>query len=971
MAMVLDTLITRFAFDIDKSGLRGLDTSIKKSKDRIRAAGTETTKTTRKLGGLGKQGGIAFGGITKGALASAVPVLGLATAIGTATQALGRLAKAAVSEFLKVEQGFARLQTLVGIDKADLGDNLSRLGDISIQTGADIGKVQFAFEKATSAGLDLERAYQLTEIAAKAQAMGLGDASGIVQAASSHYLALGTNVEDTAKIIHKTAQLGTADADTVAAALAQLGSYTQTYDVSAEELGGIIAAASSQGKSGQEVGTQIQAIFASLAKPQTKKALADFGLDLEELRIQIADNFPKALADLKEAVGPRGIETIFRSVEAQNAINSMFNIDADTGEVAAVAFTEKIKTALADNEFGDAWEIQAATVGHSIDEMKASWQTFVRELGTAIAPLVKLGAQIGTFYTRYWTLLLKIFEGTTKAVITLHRHLNPIVFAIRTIWHSNFKPLWDWLKGFFAGFTSKWDEVTAAANRFVTAVSTIFSAFGDAVDATFGFGQVYQDNFDQGKAAGESFATTIIRLMDTVSRSILSVSFRLLNLVGLAPDIAKVVENETRIKELKEKQKRFEGRVSSSGIASPHHRGYHLVQDQIDTLKEENRSLRNIYTGEKYIKQLVDERAPKFSTTANTGVSIPTTTAGRVSTRIPASVLGASLPEAESRRSPALYIPKEIKLDIGEMPDMVTDSIERTAGEMLSTAESGYSAIITDFKSQYFTETGKLFSNLSDATQEALLNSWNEIIAETFSGIDSASVHGMIGTIAQDKYVSGGKSLNAAGTGLSAFNQFQEGLGNAFSTAGGRSFMMNLSSAVGDATASAVTEIQGALTGSGAGAGGGGIAGFLATSGMAVHNAVKGAANPYMTAGTILLDGITRLFSASKRRRERERREKELAKQRGFNSSLWQYTGYNVGGWGAALQNLASTSRFGAAMSGAPIRSRQGLAPSVKFGDIVVNAKGLSESQASNLVKYRLREEIEYAIQDIDNQAWF
>lgn len=239
-----------------------------------------------------------------------------ATGVGIA---FGGAAAAATTLATNYETQFAKIQGLVGVAEDDIKRLQTATLGLAETTGRGPRELADALFLATSAGFGAAEALQVTEIAGKAAAAGLGIASEVTDALTASITAYGQEALSAAAagdILARTVEQGRLDASALATQIGPLAGLAASVGVEFHELGASFAALS-RVTSAQGAATQIRGILTALIRPtvQAQKALEAAGSSAEQFRDAVAEGgLLPALEQLIQLGIP--LETVFANTEA-------------------------------------------------------------------------------------------------------------------------------------------------------------------------------------------------------------------------------------------------------------------------------------------------------------------------------------------------------------------------------------------------------------------------------------------------------------------------------------------------------------------------------------------------------------------------------------------------------------------------------------------------------------------------------
>ena len=216
---------------------------------------------------------------------SLLGVAGGMSAIGAAaTAALGLSAVA----FSSIDTDWDQFSAKTGIAVDDLKRKYGEAAEgLAVMTGRPFGEVIDGFQKAVSAGLDGAEAIDAVTQASKVSAVGLGNLSESVSAATTMWSALGTEVKRSQDLIAFASQKGEGEAADYANAVKKIVGQVFALELSEEDMIAGLVEVSKIAPNVRQGATQFEGFLRTLAKPaaQAQKALKDsLGITFDDLR---------------------------------------------------------------------------------------------------------------------------------------------------------------------------------------------------------------------------------------------------------------------------------------------------------------------------------------------------------------------------------------------------------------------------------------------------------------------------------------------------------------------------------------------------------------------------------------------------------------------------------------------------------------------------------------------------------------
>ena len=301
--------------------------------------------------------------------------------------AIGGVAIKGAAEF---EASMTKIESLVGLS-ADavqgFEQDVRRLAGTTAQAPKDLADAMFFI---TSAGLRGAAATETLEAAAKAAAVGLGDAATVADLATSALNAYGEeNISATkaTDVMVAAVREGKLEASELAGSMGRVLPIASAMGVGFDEVGASFAALSRTGTNAAEAATQVRGILSSLLRPtkQAEDALAGMGLSAEGLRSQIREE--GLLATLKTlaeefAGNEAAAASVFGNIRALSGVMDLMG--------ANVATTEQIFANMTDTTgaLDKAFETTTQTAAFKLSQAMANVKQALIDLGNVLIPIV-------------------------------------------------------------------------------------------------------------------------------------------------------------------------------------------------------------------------------------------------------------------------------------------------------------------------------------------------------------------------------------------------------------------------------------------------------------------------------------------------------------------------------------------------------------------------------------------------------
>ncbi len=252
---------------------------VKDAGDAAKAAGDKAEKA----GASFQQIGAALSTVGRGMTAAiTVPIVGAAAA--------------AIKFASDFEADMVKVHTLSGVTETDMQAMRTQILALGPAVGLGPDELAKALLAVTSTGLTGAKAMDVLTIAAKASAVGMGDAATIARTITSIIKAYGEESMSAAKaseIMFKIVKDGNAEAGELAGSLGRVVGIASTLGIAFEDVGTFIATFTRLGVNTAEAVTALRAFISNLElKKPSKDAIAvldSVGLTFDKLRANIKD----------------------------------------------------------------------------------------------------------------------------------------------------------------------------------------------------------------------------------------------------------------------------------------------------------------------------------------------------------------------------------------------------------------------------------------------------------------------------------------------------------------------------------------------------------------------------------------------------------------------------------------------------------------------------------------------------------
>jgi TP901 family phage tail tape measure protein len=445
---------------------------------------------------------------------------------------LGGATKAA-AEF---EEELVKTVTLVGIT----GDEMARLGQeiltVAPQLGAKPVELAAAAYFVLSNGIvDTAKAMEITTLAAKAQAIGLGEADAVAKILTAAVVAYGEeNITATqaADQLVAAVQKGSVEADEFAEPLGRMLGLAANLGVSFAEATGFITIFTSSGISASQAVTGLNRVMASFLKPtnKAKDALETIGLTADTaLQLLGEQGLARTLSILRakfeEANVP--VSDYIGRVTGLNA--ALFN----TGAAGDRYINTVDEITQANGTLERSFQVVTETTSFQFDQLKASLSVLAITIGSIFLPainsiikrLIPLIQAIGEFVKMHPRILLVVAAFGLMALV-----IGPLVSVIG-LFISSIGIIVSALGGLLtviASVLSGWGLFIAAIVAVAAAIGGLFlaslSKMENGIDLTFSnisekvgaWGRNIILSLARGMAAGALAVIKVLRQLGNV-----------------------------------------------------------------------------------------------------------------------------------------------------------------------------------------------------------------------------------------------------------------------------------------------------------------------------------------------------------------------------------------------------------------------------------------------------------------------
>jgi len=337
--------------------------------------------------------------------------VGTALSVGLSLP-LAAAAGAAIKFSSDFELTMQKTVTLAGLSQSEMETLKEKILALGPTVGVGPQALADALTVAASSGLNAKNAMEAVEIAAKAQAAGMGDAKDITRALAAVINSYGSDNISAARagdILTAAVKAGAAEADEFAGVLNKVVPVAASMGVSFEEVAASIATYTRLGTPAAEAATGLRAAMLSIAAPseQAKNIMAelsaqtgDSSMSFEALRASIKDRgLTETLIDLagKFKGNEEQLFKLLGSTEAFNAVLGTAGVQA--GNYRDVLAQIKDSTGVLDAAFAGIKGTSAQTWGEFQAQLSSVSIAVGEKLAPAFSSLLKATQPVLEFVT--------------------------------------------------------------------------------------------------------------------------------------------------------------------------------------------------------------------------------------------------------------------------------------------------------------------------------------------------------------------------------------------------------------------------------------------------------------------------------------------------------------------------------------------------------------------------------------------
>ena len=320
------------------------------------------------------------------------------------------------------EKSMTKITTLVGISakevKAMEKDVMALAGETA-QAPKDLADAMFFI---TSAGLRGAAATETLEAAAKAAAVGLGEASTIADLATSALNAYGEenlSATQATDVMVAAVREGKLEAEELAGSMGRVLPIASAMGVGFNEVGAAFAALSRTGTNAAEAATQVRGIMASLLRPtkQAEEALSGMGLSSENLRSQLKEKgLLSTLETLSEkfAGNEAAAASVFGNIRALSGVMDLMGTNVEGTRQIFENMTDT--TGMLSEAFEGTADMASFKLSQAMVEFKKSMIVLGQQVLPVVVPIIE---NIGKFIARAAQAFDNLSPGIKKAIVII------------------------------------------------------------------------------------------------------------------------------------------------------------------------------------------------------------------------------------------------------------------------------------------------------------------------------------------------------------------------------------------------------------------------------------------------------------------------------------------------------------------------------------------------------------------------
>jgi TP901 family phage tail tape measure protein len=304
---------------------------------------------------------------------------------------LAGLAVASTKMAMDFQNSFTRMVGLAEVPASEVDRLQEAVKGLSGETGRAPAELAAGLYQAASSGMNAAQALEATTLAARASALGMGqakDSAGLIAAATNAYGKENINAAETMDILTMAIREGKAEPDEMAHALGRVIPIAAQMGIQFDEVAGATAYLSNiMGDTDQTV-TGFRDALVKLNNPtvQGRETLRQMGTSFEELQAALSEGGLLGALDLLRTHGfdqnSEALQRLFADVQGFNAASALL---ADNSGTLATTLG---KTADAAGAFDEAWQTWLGTDAARVSQAFGRIKVAMVEVGEVLLPIV-------------------------------------------------------------------------------------------------------------------------------------------------------------------------------------------------------------------------------------------------------------------------------------------------------------------------------------------------------------------------------------------------------------------------------------------------------------------------------------------------------------------------------------------------------------------------------------------------------
>jgi TP901 family phage tail tape measure protein len=394
--------------------------------------------------------------------------------------AIGTVSVASAVEF---QAAMAKLNALTPI-MDNTGESIDSvtdaLFDMSKVTATSATGLAGTLYFAGSAGIDFNQAMQVTEMSAKAAAMGMGEAEDVARtlvAAMNAYGPAALTAEQAMDALTVAIQEGLAEPAEFAIALGRVLSIAEEAGVEFDRLVMSVAALTNIGVPTRVATTSLRAMYQQLDTPLEGAVdeMAKYGVSVEHMNAAL-ETSPITALKLLQTLKDQGanLRTIIPQMRAYTAVTSLMGKSA--GHYAEM----QLKANQSIGKFNEAWEKMKETPAIKFKQALADIQNAGIQLGNALLPVFLAFMRAVQGVAKAFQGMDPLMQKAAAALLVLGAAAGPALKLFASLTAGG--------KGMFSS-VSAW---TSGLIVFGAAAVTAYNALGNLVDGQMDMGTILQ-----------------------------------------------------------------------------------------------------------------------------------------------------------------------------------------------------------------------------------------------------------------------------------------------------------------------------------------------------------------------------------------------------------------------------------------------------------------------------------------------